>query len=175
MNETAVENLVNTFQNTLYRYVRFLGADRETAREVVQDTFVAAIRSKTRPNPSAAQEMAPWLRRVARNLFLKACRSRRRLPVPVDPASLAEADACWTEWTRDTEVVSPLAKALRKCLGQLPDRQRTLLTARHEGRKARAEMAMMFDMTEDGIKSALRRIRHALAECIRGRLAEGTP
>ena len=174
MTDAGIEKLVNMFQATLYRYVRFLGADSETAREVVQDTFVAASRSRSHPGPEEAEQMGPWLRGVARNLFLKACRARRRLPIPVDPSSLAEADACWTEWTAGAQNTSVILAALRECLGRLPERQRAILAARYEHRRPRAEMAATFGMTQDGVKSALRRVRRALADCIRSHLAGGT-
>jgi hypothetical protein len=41
----------------------------------------------------------------------------------------------------------------------------------HEKREPRAAMAAELSMSEDGIKSLLRRIRAVLAECVRGRLA----
>ena len=62
-------------------------------------------------------------------------------------------------------------EALRKCLGRLDAKHRQILDLRYKQGKSRAEMARRCKMTENGIKTLLRRIRAALAECIQRRLA----
>ena len=61
--------------------------------------------------------------------------------------------------------------ALRQCVGGLEEKQRGVLNDFYAQDKSRAELATLYKMSEDGIKSMMRRIRRDLADCIRRRLA----
>jgi RNA polymerase sigma-70 factor (ECF subfamily) len=150
-----------------------LGADQPTAEDLVQDTFLAAFKS-----PSAEQDLSSpsaWLRGIARNLFLQHCRRGRRSPLVASSERLDEAENTWRSvFLRDGDGFDYL-EALRQCLHDLPPKQRDVLDMRYRDQKSRGEMAQFLGMSEDGIKSLLRRIRAALAQCVEKRLAlEGT-
>ncbi len=170
MTRDNLEALVRTHQAEVFRYVRYLGAEASVAEDLVQETFLAAFRS---PNPPEALEVcrqAAWLRGIARNLFLMHCRRLRQSPVRVDSDYLERAETFWsTEFLRAGDGFDYL-KALRSCLPQLADKPRRLLDLHYAQQKSRAELARLFAMTEDGIKSSLRRVRAALADCIQQRL-----
>ena len=59
------------------------------------------------------------------------------------------------------------AEALRTCLEELSEKQRRLVDMRYAEKKSRSEMARLARMTENGIKSLLRRIRSVLGECVK--------
>jgi len=107
---------------------------------------------------------------VARNLFLSHCRRQRRSPVRIDSGSLDRAEALWqTEFLRQGDGTDYL-EALRQCLQSLSADQGGLVDMQYTQQMSRAQMAHRTGMTEDGIKSAMRRIRVRLATCIAGRL-----
>jgi RNA polymerase sigma-70 factor (ECF subfamily) len=165
--------IVRVNQAGIYRYLRYLGADQPTAEDLVQDTFLAAFKS-----PSAEQDLSSpsaWLRGIARNLFLQHCRRGRRSPLVASSERLDEAENTWRSvFLRDGDGFDYL-EALRQCLHDLPPKQRDVLDMRYRDQKSRGEMAQFLGMSEDGIKSLLRRIRAALAQCVEKRLAlEGT-
>ena len=162
--------LVRAHQAELYRYVRYLGADRATAEDLVQETFLAAFESKTPPGDEAAAGRAAWLRGIARNRFLRWCRSRRTSPVRTDSETVARAESTWSDVFLRRGDGFDYVEALRRCLEALPAKHRSLLSQRYEKRRSRAAMARAASMTENGIKSLLRRIRAALADCIKRRL-----
>jgi RNA polymerase sigma-70 factor (ECF subfamily) len=163
--------LVRAHQAELYRYLRYLGARAPEAEDLVQETFIVAFRARNAPAQHTGRAMAAWLRGVARNLFLQHCRRRKREATPLDPALLEQAEGVWAgEFLRDGDGFD-YVEALRKCLGKLSDKQREALDLRYEKRTSRADMAGILAMTETGVKSLLRRIRSALADCIRNRLA----
>jgi RNA polymerase sigma-70 factor (ECF subfamily) len=172
MNRADLEVLVRSQQAELYRYVRYLGvAESAEAEDLVQETFLAACRSREGPTATDLRGQAAWLRGIARNLFLAHCRRRRRNPVRVDNTALEQAEAVWVdEFLRGDDGFDYLL-ALRRCLERLTAKPRQLLEMRYTAGKSRAEMARLLEMTEEGIKSSLQRVRALLADCIRRRLA----
>ena len=175
MDTARFEGIVELHQAEIYRYVRYLGARRAVAEDIVQDTFFDAYR---RPGPlSSADERgaASWLRAIARNKFLKHCRASRRTPVPLSDEALEQYEAAWTEqFLRDGEGFDYL-EALRGCVDKLPAKQRRAVDMQYAQDEGRGAIAEALEMTADGIKSLMRRIRSALAECVERALsrAEG--
>ena len=171
MERDELERLVGTHQASVYRYLRYLGADSALAEDLVQETFLATMRPNgnhpTRPDDPV---WCAWLRGIARNLFLMECRRRRAHPAASDDAALERAEAAWAAQFQSESDAAERLVALRECLETLPARQREVLDHRYHRRTGRGEMARLFGMTEDGIKSLLRRIRAALAQCIERRL-----
>jgi RNA polymerase sigma-70 factor (ECF subfamily) len=170
LSRAELETLVRTHQAEIYRYVRYLGADRDVAQDLVQETFLAACRA-THPVLNAdLRQRAAYLRGIARNQFLYWCRQHRRGPYPAAPEELERADLIWNdEFLRKGDGFD-YVEALRECLKDLPENARGVLDLRYAQDKSREEMAGLLKMTEDGIKSLLRRVRSALGDCIRKRL-----
>jgi len=170
VNRSELETLVKLHQAEIFRYLRYLGADRTTAEDLTQETFLAAFQSSSAPAADDARALAAWLRGIARNLFRAHCRRSRTSPVRADSESLKRAEAVWTsDFLRDGDGFETM-DALHRCLDGLPQKQREAVRLHYAERKPREEMARRFQMTADGIKSLLRRIRTALAECIGRRL-----
>jgi RNA polymerase sigma-70 factor (ECF subfamily) len=171
MTRDELETLVRTHQAELFRYVRYLGAgDCAAAEDLVQETFLAAFQSPNPPPAGDDRRQSAWLRGIARNLFLAYCRRQRISPVRADSATLEKAEALWaTEFLRKGDGFD-YVEALRQCLGHLGQRQRQVLDMRYAQKKSRVEMAQLLRMSQDGIKTALQRIRAMLMDCIQRRL-----
>jgi len=162
--------LVRAHQAELFRYMRYLGADRVAAEDLVQETFLAAFRSDAVPETGDDRTVARWLRGVARNLFLQHCRRSRRTPVTVDAAALEQAETTWRgAFLRGGDGFDTV-EALRRCLEGLSADQRRVLDLRYAEGRSRADMAVVLAMTENGVKSLLQRLRARLAECVERRL-----
>ena len=171
MDRASFEALVKAHQAELYRYARYLGADDAAAEDLVQDTFLVAFGAALPAETADMRVRAAWLRGALRNLFLRYCRRRRASQVVPEPELLEQAEAVWkSEFLRSGDGFDYIV-ALRKCIRALPEKQRAALDMQYAQRKSRDEMAQLWGMTEDGIKSLMRRIRADLAECIRKRLA----
>lgn len=170
MERDELETLILAYQAEIYRYVRYLGAeDSAVAEDLVQDTFLAAFRSSNVP-AGDERTRAAWLRGVARNLFLNHCRRRRNSPVKINSETLEHAESFWSrEFLRDEDGFEVI-EALRRCMSRLEDRKRELLDRFYGKNTSRADLARQFQMTEDGVKSLLRRIRGELGDCIKRRL-----
>jgi len=171
LDRATLEALIRAHQAELYRYARYLGADGFTAEDVVQDTFLAAAEGGSPPADADNPRLASaWLRGVARNIFLMHCRRSRTSPVKVDSDYLERAEGVWaSRFLREGDGFD-YVEALRRCLEALPRKQRRVIDLQYVHRKARAEMAALFNMTDDGVKSLLRRIRAILGDCIERRV-----
>ena len=63
-----------------------------------------------------------------------------------------------------------MPEALQSCLARLQGTQRKVLEMFYGEEFSRAQIAEVMNMSEDGIKSLLRRVRAALRQCVLTRL-----
>jgi RNA polymerase sigma-70 factor (ECF subfamily) len=173
LDRETLKMLITEHQTSIYRYLRYLGADASSAEDLTQDTFLAAFKSASAPDTRNPSLRAAWLRGISRNLILARFRKDRRSPIRIDSEYLSRAEDVWSAQFSGDEDGSDYAEALRRCLSDLPDGERTLLDLRYADGKSRAEMAQTRKMSPGGIKTLLRRIRSRLAECVRRRLSAG--
>ena len=152
--------LVHAHQSELWRYLLFLGCQPAEAEDITQETFLAVLR---RPfEDRGPQASSAYLRRVARNLFLKSVEQRARGPLLVD---LEEAEQLWVSLcARDGG--DRYVQSLRVCIDELPTRSRQAVElSYHEGR-SRSQIAQLMGITSAGVKALLRRVRGALKSCV---------
>ena len=169
MKSSELELLIKAHQAQVFRYLLYLGAGRSVAEDITQETFLTVF---THSDPVTADEphAAAWLRSIARNIFLRHCRRDKNSPVRFDSDMLAHAEQFWKkEFLRSGDGFDYL-EALRKCMEGLSERHRRIIESRYAEKVSRNEMANAFEMTENGIKSLLRRIRLGLADCVREKL-----
>ena len=159
---TNLAALASRHRDTVWRYLRVLGCDPALADDLTQDTFVVALRRQDFDTSDPVAALA-FLRITARHLWL---RSRHRR---VGDREVAEADAVWLETNGDGDG-TPRLLALRQCLAKLPPRSQELLASTYGDGASRSAAARQFGLGEEGIKSALRRLRASLHDCIARRL-----
>jgi len=154
--------MLATMRPALWRYLRVLGADAATADDLVQEAFVVALR---RPAFDASIHGAvfTFLRTTCRQLWL---RSHRRTQ---DERDVDAAEVLWTERCGDGPG-DDYVEALRTCLDRLPARSRALLAATYGDGTDHSATGARFGLGRDGVKSALRRLRSFLHDCITRRL-----
>ena len=171
MDRATLTEWIRAHQAELYRYLRYLGASNDVAEDLVQETFLAALDSPSPPLREPAQAVAAWLRGIGRNLFLTHCRQRKRIPVTVSSRLVDEAEDHWaSEFLREGDGFD-YVEALRRCVAALNGRKRRALELRYTLNQSRVEMAQSLRMTPNGVRSLLQRVRSALADCVRRRLA----
>lgn len=158
----TVQSLVRRHQAEVWRYLRYLGASAELADDLTQETFLQLLRSPLAQRSSG--ETAAWLRKVARNFYVKSFRRP-----PFAEAELDAIEAGWRDYARDDAGEDSLTR-LRECLDRLEGRAREAIRWHYEERRSRAEIAERLGLKNDGVKSLLRRSRAALRACVeRGR------
>jgi len=172
MTKEALEELMEAHQAELFRYLRFIGADYPVAEDVMQETFIGAFKSELSPDLDDHGARRAWLRRIAHNRFIDHCRRHKRSPVSF---SSAQADSAEEFWNRDFfqhDQGFGCMEALELCLQKLTARQREMIDEFYAARRSRDDIASSLGISSDGVKMALRRIRHALGECIEQQIAE---
>jgi len=156
--------LVETYQVGVWRYLRFLGCSEAEADDLVQETFMAVLRKPFEQRSSA--QSGAYLRTVARNQFLMFLRRQRR---EVSAQRLDVADEVWNDQAGESWGAEYI-DALGVCLEGLGERARQAIQLRYNDDASRSEMAEAIGMTEEGIKTLLRRTRQQLKECVLRRL-----
>lgn len=162
--QDSPEQLIRKHQAGIWRYLRFLGAEADRVDDLVQETFLAVLRSEkagkfTQRSPG---ETVAYLRQVARNRLVDVRRRDGRAPETV---AVEAAESVWANVATEDGLEDYLA-ALRDCLSPLTERAQKALRLFYEKRHSRDAVAEQLDMKPDGIKTLLRRSRKSLRECI---------
>ena len=157
------DELAASLRAALLRYVRLLGAVPDHAEDLVQEAFAIAL-ARADFDARVPGAAFTFLRTTARHLWLRRCRGRPPLH------DVADVDAVWDE--RCADGGDAYVGALRACVDRLPARSRRLLAATYGAGAGRADAAAALAMSRDGVKSALRRLRAFLHDCIARRLRQ---
>lgn len=160
--DEQITRLVRRHQRSLTGYLAALGCPASQIPDVLQDGFLALLRSGFVERDSGST--SAYLRRIVKNGFLK---TTQRSPSSV---MLSEVDAAWELYEGDDDGESYLA-ALRLCLDTLPVRMREGVQMRYGRSLSRADIAAHLQLSEGGVKSVLLRGKQRLRECIERRLA----
>lgn len=157
--EKAFEALYNQCARSVFAYLRSRGVNRETAEDLLQETFAAAWKSAGRYRGGA--KPLTWLIAIARHKLADAMRAR------AGPAALPLED------DRTAEGRDPTAQAaerldMRSAVQALGEEHRELLHLVFVLGMNYAEAAEVLEVPEGTVKSRMFAIRRQLA----GRLGE---
>jgi RNA polymerase sigma-70 factor, ECF subfamily len=161
--------LVEQHQAGVWRYVRFLGAERTEADDITQETFLAIARAAFVERDE--RQTAGYLRVVARNQLLALRRKQRR---EISTVELEAAESVWAAAAGPDGSLAAYLDALRECVGGLEGRSRQAIDLHYREGASREAIAAALDMTSDGVKTLLRRTRQLLRECIERKLNSTT-
>jgi RNA polymerase sigma-70 factor (ECF subfamily) len=161
--------LVQQHQAGVWRYVRFLGAERAEADDITQETFLAIARAAFVERDE--RQTAGYLRVVARNQLLALRRKQRR---EISTVELEAADRVWAAAAGPDGSLAAYLDALRECIECLEGRSRQAIDLHYRDGASREAIAEALDMKPDGVKTLLRRTRGVLRECIERKLNSET-
>ncbi len=142
----------------MHRLARVLTADPARAEDLVQETYLRALRYFD--TYQGERDIRAWLFAILRNLH----RERR----PPDAAPLVEADAV-ADPAPDPETVaiaSDRARRLRGAIAALPDPAREVLMLREFAGLSYAAIAAELGVPEGTVMSRLARARAQLREAL---------
>lgn len=159
LDAAASERVYREHAPFVRRYLRVLGAGPDVD-DLLQQTFLVLLQRPFVERSAAAT--AAFLRTTARQLFLR--RHRQLLP------QVEAADAVWDRRCADG-TGDGYVDALRACLARLGARARAIVELAYGDGAGRAAAAQRLGMKPDGVKTALRRIRAALKQCIERRMS----
>ncbi len=173
----AFDILMNRHQGPVYRFILRSVRNEERAEELTQDTFFRVIKAADRYKESA--RFTTFLFTIARNICIdEARRTRtgreRSLDAPVnreDAGADTLKDRLVDEATTSGAGVlsrEQFLERLQEGLDALPEEQREVFILRHIEGMRFVDIAALFDISENTVKS---RMRYALAT-LRGFVAE---
>jgi RNA polymerase sigma-70 factor (ECF subfamily) len=163
--EAAFRLIYQAYRPRLYTFLCRLSGRPDVAEDLLQEVW---LRLATRPpEPRAELSLAPWLFRVARNVFVSYLRNRGREPIGTGELGLLEFRPAPgpgpLEALAERETVRSLERALRRL--PLADRECVLLVA--AGGLAPVEAAGALGLRPDAFRQRLSRARARLAELLR--------
>jgi RNA polymerase sigma-70 factor, ECF subfamily len=149
-------------------HIRALVRDHALAGDVFQELWLRFERATRRGEVIA--NVPAWCRSAARLIALEAWRKQgRELPTADD--TLAQlVDQAYQEQDGYADQWASQSAALTKCLDQLPPRSRQLITLRYQQNQPIADVATQLGQSLGSVKTALCRLRVALADCVKKRL-----
>ncbi len=157
----AVDRLLTLYQGPLYRFIyRRIGPAHQDAEEIMQDTFVAALRSA--PQYRGEETVLAWLRGIARHKIADYFRKQGRRGAELNIDILDTMDGC----CEDRDLSDPLAlrEAVDLALDSIPHHYRDLLLRKYQQGWSIQEIAGENHESTKAVESRLVRARTSLAQ-----------
>jgi len=173
---------VREFSDALYRWALFKTSDEETSRDLVQDTFLAAVKSKEHFDGKSSPKT--WLFRIMNNKIVDYYRSKNRIgkaTVPLDEEmatqvtkSFFDDAGSWdeattvTHWYAETHLLdnTEFNKVMELCMDELPLNWHTAVTAKYFSDKSSNEICKDLDITSSNYWQIVHRAKLLLKKCI---------
>lgn len=161
-----IEALVSAHYREVHGLLWALTRNQATADELAQEVFIVAMRRVAVPGDG----MRLWLRETARRLAMNELRRKR--PKPLEPEDLNALPAMSVQSEgSESESFDDELSALRACMTELPEADRTLLTERYHSGASIADMAKRSGLSPEYVKLKLFRLRKMLGERIKRKVA----
>lgn len=161
----AVDELLARYEPTIYRFGLRMCGDNETAREVLQETMLAAFRNLSGFRGQAA--LSTWLYQIARSFCIKQRERVTPRAVHDDVADLT--DLADQNAPPDVQLdAHRVGKMLADAIAGLPPEQREVIVLRDVEGLSAAEAAEIVGVDVGALKSRLHRARMALRKRMAG-------
>jgi RNA polymerase sigma-70 factor, ECF subfamily len=151
----------------LFGYALVLTRNRVDAEDLVQETYVRAIRAMGRLRPGS--NVKGWLFTILRNVWLNELRQRRKAPesvdIETDDRTLHAADEN-TMSPHDAYVSGIERGEVRKAIEQLPAEAREVILLREYEELSYEEIAGVLDCPVGTVMSRLARARMKLKKLL---------
>lgn len=180
--ERAFVFLVERYHDSMLRVAASFVPSRAVAEEVVQDTWLAALRGLS--GFEGRSSLRTWLFRILVNRArTTGTREHRSIPVadagPAVDAARFGPDGAWTappeQWIEEAEnrlAAGKIAALLRTALDDLPDRQREVVTLRDVEGMSSEEACQVLGISEANQRVLLHRGRSKLRQFLEAELRE---
>ncbi len=157
----AFEQLYETYQPHVARYMLGMCGDVAFAEELTQDTFARAAASLVFFRGESS--VRTWLFRIARNAYLSAVARQRDAALGTSEFLALPDDRCHGD-PEAQALVAEQRTMIRRAMGMLPERQRTILLLRDLQDLSYAEIAIILEMSLTAVKVNLHRARMRFRE-----------
>lgn len=160
-NEDAFKVLVERHSQRIFTTIYMIVKDQYTAEDLMQETFIKAIRTIKSGSYNEEGKFLPWILRIAHNLAIDHFRKAKRYPTIVtEEGSIVFNNMDFAESSyEETQIKKDTHAKLRALISELPQTQKQVLIMRHYMKMSFKEIA---EATNVSINTALGRMRYAL-------------
>tara|TARA_R110000850_G_scaffold64695_13_gene145079 strand:- start:3188 stop:3754 length:567 start_codon:yes stop_codon:yes gene_type:complete len=163
--------LVDLHHRDLLVYARALVRDDASARDIVQDAFIAAYQKAG--TFDITRDFATWMRGIVRNKWREWLRKNSRYDLSDNELAGIDADVAAWQTLRATGS-SPLFEALENCLLRLPENlSETVRSFYFDGLNG-DEAAAQLSIAPAAVRKRLQRARRLLKQCLDQKLSSDT-
>lgn len=165
---------VDRYGDALFRYAVIRVGNAETAKDLVQEAFLAAIQGRERFSGRSSPKT--WLIGILKHKvvdhFRKTAREGGGVDVNAEDAAFGPNGRWRTppaDWKTDPDAAldrKEFWEALRSCLDRLPPRQAAAFSLRELEGLGTEEICQVFEVTATNVWVLLHRARMALRECL---------
>jgi RNA polymerase sigma-70 factor (ECF subfamily) len=159
--DNAFAELLNRHKNKVFTTILIIVKDHYLAEDLMQDTFVKAVKTIKSGRYNEEGKFLPWIIRIAHNLAIDYFRREKRYPeVDLDDhiKTLNSMNFC-EDSAEAVQIKKETYTRLRMNIQQLPEKQREVLIMRHYAEMSFQEIA---EATGVSVNTALGRMRYAL-------------
>ncbi|WP_028979103.1 RNA polymerase sigma factor [Sporocytophaga myxococcoides] len=159
--ENSFAQLLKRHKTKVYTTIYLIVKDQYIAEDLLQETFIKAIKKLKSGDYNEEGKFLPWIVRIAHNLAIDYFRREKRYPTIImeDGSNIFNSLDFSEDSTESLQIKDETHAILRKLIQTLPEPQREVLLMRHYGEMSFQEIA---DATGVSINTALGRMRYAL-------------
>ena len=159
--ESAFEELLERHKNKIYITILLIVKDQYVAEDLLQETFIKAIKTIKSGKYNEEGKFLPWISRIAHNMAIDYFRKQKRYPTVVmeDGSNVFNTLEFSEDSFESLQIKNEVHARLRELIQNLPEAQREVLMMRHYMKMSFQEIA---ETTGVSINTALGRMRYAL-------------
>jgi RNA polymerase sigma-70 factor (ECF subfamily) len=171
--------LFDRYHRPVFTFFANRGLGVEDCRELTQETFLGAYAGRARFRGEA--DTATWLFAIARNIWRRRLRDSHRekrrgeeVPLgelPIEPVAATAAGESQAD-PLDRALAAERERLMREALGELPELMRACTVLRIDQGLSYREIATVFRIPEDRVKSQLFQARERLRKLLSRRFEE---
>ena len=172
---------VEEYSDTLFKFACVRVGDRETAKDLVQETFLSALQNLDSFRGESAQET--WLIAILKNKIIDHYRKKevsKSIPL-IDEDGTSELDKYFDEegeWTSSAGPVSwnasgyeilrskEFLEILQKCLSKLSDDRRSVFVSKYLDELDSEEICKQLELTTSNYWVIMHRAKLQIRRCI---------
>lgn len=160
-NEEAFAQLLKRHKSKVYTTIYLIVKDQYIAEDLLQETFIKAIKKLRSGDYNEEGKFLPWIMRIAHNLAIDYFRRAKRYPTVImeDGTSIFNSLNFSEDSMESIRIKDETHAILKDLIKTLPEPQKEVLLMRHYGEMSFQEIA---EATGVSINTALGRMRYAL-------------
>lgn len=158
----AISQLIDRHTHRVRDYIRMMVKDNDVADDILQETFIKAVRVIDEGRYADTGKFLSWILRIAHNQVIDHFRSQK------NAKTVSESDAGYNmlgtlrfaeRTVEDAMISSQIEEDVRRLIDRLTAEQREVVMMRYYSGLSFQEIA---DQTDVSINTALGRMRYAL-------------